>query len=55
VLKEICREQTGPNAGLVEPLSDREREVLVILAHRVPNQEIADKPRIVRRPGIDLS
>ncbi len=32
----------GPT-GLIEPLSDREREVLVMLAQGIPNKEIADK------------
>jgi DNA-binding NarL/FixJ family response regulator len=32
----------GPG-GLIEPLSDREREVLVMLAQGIPNKEIADK------------
>jgi DNA-binding NarL/FixJ family response regulator len=31
---------------LIEPLSDREREVLVMLAHGIPNKEIADKLHI---------
>ncbi len=31
---------------LVEPLSDREREVLVMLAQGIPNKEIADKLHI---------
>jgi DNA-binding NarL/FixJ family response regulator len=31
---------------LIEPLSDREREVLVLLAQGVPNKEIADKLHI---------
>lgn len=35
----------GPGA-LVEPLSDREREVLVMLAQGVPNKEIADRLHI---------
>ncbi len=29
--------------GLIEPLSEREREVLVMLAQGIPNKEIADK------------
>jgi DNA-binding NarL/FixJ family response regulator len=33
-------------AELVEPLSDREREVLVMLAQGIPNKEIADKLRL---------
>lgn len=32
----------GPS-GLIEPLSEREREVLVMLAQGIPNKEIADK------------
>ena len=31
---------------LVEPLSEREREVLVMLAQGIPNKEIADKLHI---------
>jgi DNA-binding NarL/FixJ family response regulator len=33
-------------ADLIEPLSDREREVLVMLAQGIPNKEIADKLHI---------
>ena len=32
--------------ALIEPLSDREREVLVMLAQGIPNKEIADKLHI---------
>jgi DNA-binding NarL/FixJ family response regulator len=32
--------------GLMEPLSEREREVLVMLAQGIPNKEIADKLHI---------
>ena len=32
--------------NLIEPLSDREREVLVMLAQGIPNKEIADKVHI---------
>jgi len=32
--------------GLIEPLSEREREVLVMLAQGIPNKEIADKLHI---------
>lgn len=31
---------------LIEPLSDREREVLIMLAQGIPNKEIADKLHI---------
>ena len=33
-------------SGLMEPLSEREREVLVMLAQGIPNKEIADKLHI---------
>ena len=36
----------APGTALMEPLSDREREVLVMLAQGIPNKEIADKLHI---------
>ena len=35
-----------PAGGMIEPLSEREREVLVMLAQGIPNKEIADKLHI---------
>jgi DNA-binding NarL/FixJ family response regulator len=35
-----------PTDGLIEPLSDREREVLVMLAQGIANKDIADKLHI---------
>lgn len=44
IASRTLRASLHPAAGeLIEPLSDREREVLVMLAQGVPNKEIADK------------
>ncbi len=38
-----------PEGGLIEPLSEREREVPVMLAQGIPNKEIADKLHLAGR------
>lgn len=43
IASRTLRAALHPTGDLVEPLSDREREVLVMLAQGVPNKEIADK------------
>jgi DNA-binding NarL/FixJ family response regulator len=46
IASRTLRAALRPEQGLVEPLSDREREVLVMLAQGVPNKEIADRLHI---------
>ena len=46
IASRTLRATLRPEQGLVEPLSDREREVLVMLAQGVPNKEIADRLHI---------
>jgi DNA-binding NarL/FixJ family response regulator len=46
IASRTLRAALRPEGGLVEPLSDREREVLVMLAQGIPNKEIADKLHI---------
>jgi DNA-binding NarL/FixJ family response regulator len=43
IASRTLRAALRPEGGLIEPLSEREREVLVRLAHGIPNKEIADK------------
>ncbi len=43
IASRTLRAALHPAADLIEPLSEREREVLVMLAQGVPNKEIADK------------
>lgn len=43
IASRTLRVALRPGGGLMEPLSDREREILVMLAQGVPNKEIADK------------
>jgi two-component system, NarL family, response regulator DegU len=43
IASRTLRAALRPEEGLIEPLSDREREVLVMLAQGVPNKEIADR------------
>jgi DNA-binding NarL/FixJ family response regulator len=42
IASRTLRAALRPEETLIEPLSDREREVLVMLAQGVPNKEIAD-------------
>lgn len=46
IASRTLRAALRPEGGLIEPLSDREREVLVMLAQGIPNKEIADKLHI---------
>jgi len=46
IASRTLRAALHPTGDLVEPLSDREQEVLVMLAQGVPNKEIADKLHI---------
>ncbi len=46
IASRTLRATLRPGPDSVEPLSDREREVLVMLAQGVPNKEIADKLHI---------
>ncbi len=43
IASRALRAALRPEGGLMEPLSEREREVLVMLAQGIPNKEIADK------------
>ena len=43
IASRALRAALHPADGFIEPLSDREREVLVMLAQGIPNKEIADK------------
>jgi DNA-binding NarL/FixJ family response regulator len=43
IASRTLRASLHPSGGLCEPLSDREREVLIMLAQGIPNKEIADK------------
>ncbi len=43
IASRTLRASLHPVGGLAEPLSDREREILVMLSHGVPNKNIADK------------
>jgi DNA-binding NarL/FixJ family response regulator len=46
IASRTLRAALRPEETLIEPLSDREREVLVMLAQGIPNKEIADKLHI---------
>jgi DNA-binding NarL/FixJ family response regulator len=46
IASRTLRAALRPEGGLIEPLSDREREVLLMLAQGIPNKEIADKLHI---------
>lgn len=46
IASRALRATLHPTDGLIEPLSDREREVLVMLAQGIANKEIADKLHI---------
>jgi DNA-binding NarL/FixJ family response regulator len=46
IASRALRATLHPTNGLIEPLSDREREVLVMLAQGIANKEIADKLHI---------
>jgi DNA-binding NarL/FixJ family response regulator len=46
IASRTLRATLHPAGDLIEPLSDREQEVLVMLAQGVPNKEIADKLHI---------
>ncbi len=46
IASRALRATLHPADGLIEPLSDREREVLVMLAQGIANKEIADKLHI---------
>jgi DNA-binding NarL/FixJ family response regulator len=46
IASRTLRATLHPGADFLEPLSDREHEVLVMLAQGVPNKEIADKLHI---------
>ncbi len=46
IASRTLRAALHPGGDLVEPLSDRENEVLVMLAQGIPNKEIADKLHI---------
>lgn len=46
IASRTLRASLHPGDDLLEPLSDREREVLVMIAQGVPNKEIADKLHI---------
>lgn len=43
IASRTLRAALRPEGALLEPLSEREREVLVMLAQGVPNKEIADR------------
>lgn len=43
IASRALRVAVHPSGGLLEPLSDREREVLLMIAQGIPNKEIADK------------
>jgi DNA-binding NarL/FixJ family response regulator len=43
IASRTLRAALHPTEDLIDPLSDREQEVLVMLAQGVPNKEIADK------------
>ncbi len=46
IASRALRATLHPTDGLIEPLSEREREVLVMLAQGIANKEIADKLHI---------
>ena len=46
IASRTLRASLHPGDTLVEPLSEREREVLVMLAQGIPNKEIADRLHI---------
>jgi DNA-binding NarL/FixJ family response regulator len=46
IASRTLRAALHPSEGLIEPLSEREREVLVMLAQGTPNKEISDKLHI---------
>jgi DNA-binding NarL/FixJ family response regulator len=46
IASRALRATIHPSGDLIEPLSEREQEVLVMLAQGVPNKEIADKLHI---------
>lgn len=46
IASRTLRAALHPTGDLIEPLSEREREVLVMLAQGVPNKEIADRLHI---------
>lgn len=46
IASRALRATLHPAEGMIEPLSDREREVLVMLAQGIANKEIADKLHI---------
>jgi DNA-binding NarL/FixJ family response regulator len=46
IASRTLRAALRPEGGLIEPLSERERDVLVMLAQGIPNKEIADKLHI---------
>jgi DNA-binding NarL/FixJ family response regulator len=46
IASRTLRAALHPGGDLVEPLSDREREILVMVAQGVPNKEIADRLHI---------
>ena len=46
IASRTLRAALRPEGGLIEPLSEREREVLVMLAQGIPNKEIGDKLHI---------
>ena len=46
IASRTLRAALHPGDALVEPLSEREREVLVMLAQGIPNKEIADRLHI---------
>jgi DNA-binding NarL/FixJ family response regulator len=43
IASRTLRAALRPEKGMIEPLSEREREVLVMLAQGIPNKEIADR------------
>jgi DNA-binding NarL/FixJ family response regulator len=43
IASRTLRASLRPGGDLIEPLSEREREVLVLLAQGVPNKEMADR------------
>lgn len=43
IASRTLRATLKPEEGFIEPPTEREREVLVMLAHGVPNKEIADR------------
>lgn len=46
IASRALRASMHGSGGLIEPLSEREREVLVMLAQGIPNKEIADQLHI---------